>query len=66
MSKEVESRQPTPLLIMNPVVLNYPKRYILGTTRNSLKLFFRLCNMRVYVDGFVDDELDGVDRKSVV
>lgn len=60
MSKEVESRQPTPLLIMNPVVLNYPKRYILGTTRNSLKLFFRLCNMRVYVDGFVDDELDGV------
>lgn len=60
MSKEFESRKPMPLLTMNPVVLNYPKRYILGTTHNSLKLFFGLCNMRIYVDGFVDDDLDGV------
>lgn len=60
MSKEFENRQSTPLFIMNPVVLNYSKRYILGTTPNALKLFFRLCNMRIYVDGFVDDELDGV------
>jgi len=59
MGKEPDNTNPMPLFVINPVILNYSKRYILGTTDSSLKLFFRLCNMRIYVDGFIDDELAG-------
>ena len=52
------SGQPTPVLI-NPIIFTYPRRYIVGTDENSLKLFLQLCSMRVYVDGFIDDVLKG-------
>ncbi len=60
MINDIKEKRPIPFLILNPVALKYSKRYIWGTDQNALKLFFRLCNMRVYVDGFVDDELDGM------
>lgn len=52
------SGQPLPVLV-NPVIFLYSRRYIVGTDENSLKLFLQLCSMRVYVDGFIDDELKG-------
>lgn len=52
------SGHPLPVLV-NPIVFAYPTRYIIGTNENSLKLFLLLCSMRVYVDGFIDDELKG-------
>lgn len=59
MNNDIKKKQSMPFLILNPEVLKYTKRYILGTDQKALRLFFRLCNMRVYVDGFVDDEVDG-------
>lgn len=52
------SGQPLPVLV-NPVIFTYPTRYIIGTDENSLKLFLQLCSMRVYVDGFIDEDLKG-------
>lgn len=49
-----------PFLISNPILLNYSKKYILGTGDSSQRLFLQLCNLRVYVDGFIDDELEGM------
>lgn len=50
--------QPKPFLVMNPIISEYSKCYIWGTDRDALKLFFRLCNVRVYIDGFIDDSLE--------
>lgn len=60
MVNDIKEKQPMPFLVLNPMVLKYSRRFILGTGQQALKLFFKLCNMRVYVDGFVDDELDGM------
>lgn len=51
---------PKPFLAINPILLNDTKKYILGTGESSQRLFLQLCNLRVYVDGFIDDELDGM------
>lgn len=59
MDNDIKKKQSMPFLILNPEVIKYTRRYIWGTDQKALRLFFRLCNMRVYVDGFIDDELDG-------
>ena len=59
MNNDMKKKQSMPFLILNPEVIKYTRRYIWGTDQKALRLFFRLCNMRVYVDGFIDDELDG-------
>ena len=56
---EIKNKQPMQILSMNPIALKYSKKYIWGVNQNSIKLFFRLCNLRIYIDGFVDDELGG-------
>lgn len=60
MVNDIKEKQPMPFWVINPIILKYSTRYILGTGQDALKLFFKLCNMRVYVDGFVDDELEGM------
>ncbi len=60
MYNSIKDNSPKPFLVINPLILEYSKRYIWGTDRDALKLFFRLCNMRIYIDGFVDDSLDGM------
>lgn len=60
MCVNVRDERPKPFLSINPVLLNYSKKYILGTGESSQRLFFRLCNLRVYIDGFIDNELDGM------
>lgn len=48
-----------PLLVINPMAEEYSKKYIIGTDEHSLKLFFKLCSLRIYIDGFIDNELQG-------
>ncbi len=57
MNHNIWKKQPEPAWITNPIISEYSKRYIWGTSQDSLRLFFRLCNMRIYVDGFIDDNL---------
>lgn len=54
-----KNMQAAPLLTINDMAFHYSKRFIWGINQESVKLFFRCCNMRVYIDGFVDDELAG-------
>lgn len=59
MGAECIGTQPRPFWVINPIILKYSRKYILGTNQNSIELFFRFCNMRIYVDGFVDGNLAG-------
>lgn len=59
MKVSVKDKDPISFVTVNPMVYEYSKRYIWGTTQDSLRLFFRLCNMHIYIDGFADDELSG-------
>lgn len=59
MGGDCKETQPRPFWVINPIILKYSKKYILGTNHNSIELFFWLCNMRIYIDGFVDRNLSG-------
>ena len=44
-------------LIVNPILqIGNKKRYIYRVDRDSLQLFFWLCSMRIYVNGFIDED----------
>lgn len=60
MESDCKYVQPEPIWVINPMVLKYSKRYILGLDHAAIRLFFRLCSMRIYVDGFIDDSLEGM------
>lgn len=60
MKSDCKFVQPEPLWVINPMVLKYSKRYILGLDHAAIRLFFRLCSMRIYVDGFIDDSVEGM------
>ena len=61
MYDDIRNEQPMPFWCINPVADNYSKKYIWGGVNlNSIKLFFKLCNMRIYINGFVDNELAGM------
>lgn len=60
MGGSIANEQAVSLWCANPIIGNDSKKYISGICEDSLKLFFRLCNMRIYVDGFVDDDLNGM------
>lgn len=60
MNHNTRKNHPETVWVIDPIISKYSKRYIWGTTQDSLRLFFQLCNMRVYVDGFIDDRLDGM------
>lgn len=59
MDADCKGIRPNPFWVINPIILKYSKKYILGTNQKSIELFFRFCNMRVYIDGFVDGNLAG-------
>ena len=59
MGGDCKETQPRPFWVINPIILKYSQKYILGTNHNSIELFFWLCNMRIYIDGFVDRNLSG-------
>ena len=47
------------LFCINPIVLQYEKRYIEGTGQESLKLFCTLINLGIYIDGFIEEKEAG-------
>lgn len=59
MGADCKGTQSRPFWVINPIILKYSRKYILGTNQNSIELFFRFCNMHVYIDGFVDGNLAG-------
>lgn len=52
-----QKHMPFSLWIINPVILNYKKRYIYGTNLKSSRIFFMFLSERIGIDGFIDEEL---------
>lgn len=41
--------------VVNPILKDSSKLYIYGTSREAARLFFHLCSLRIFVEGFVDE-----------
>lgn len=53
-------KQAEQLMVVNPMIEQYRKRYIFGTDNNAARIFTELCTRRIYIDGFIDDQNDGI------
>lgn len=49
-----------PCFVINPALKETVKLYIYGTDRDSARLFFHLCSLRIFVEGFVDDNTQNI------
>lgn len=49
-----------PVFVVNPIINQYKKKYILGVDSNAAAIFKELCTRRIYIDGFIDDKNAGI------
>lgn len=46
--------------ILNPIIKQYQKKYVLGTNKDAKSIFQELCTRRIHIDGFIDSQNEGM------